>query len=844
MDVLAGLNPAQREAVLVTDGPLLILAGPGSGKTRVIAHRIAHLVSSEGVAPWRILAVTFTNKAARELRDRVHGLLGVEAESIALGTFHAICSRILRVDGGAIGIDRGFTIYDDADQMMLIKQAFVELSIDPKRVNPRAVLSVISRAKSEMIAPAPYARAAGDLFQEAVGRVYAVYQRLLDDNRALDFDDLITRTVELFQQNETVLAKYQQRYRYVLVDEFQDTNVAQYVMTRLLAAVHGNICVVGDPDQSIYAWRAADVRNILNFERDYPGAHVVLLEQNYRSTQTILDTARSIISHNAARKDKALWTENGHGLPVALLVGYDEQDEARMIADEIDRAIKGGDRPRDYAVMYRTNAQSRVLEEAFVARRMPYRLIGGTRFYQRREIKDCLAYLRVVNNPFDSVSLLRVINVPPRGIGQKTLDDLTHWAQSQALPLYSSLQLLEAVQHSDAPLEPSPRQRQGMPSTSLPLGEGEGEGPSPPRRKDTPSASLPLREGEGLSPPREDAPSLPHSLREEVPSLPLPLREGWGDGRRPPPFQQRTVTVLLRFLRTLNDLIEHSGTDGLSEFLEHLLVLTEYESFLKEQFDDGAERWENVRELVGVMKQYEQQDPSGLTPIQVPADGSELPELDERSKLAAFLEDVSLVTDVDEMEDRADAVTLITLHAAKGLEFPVVFITGLEEGLLPHMRSYDDPTQMEEERRLCYVGITRAKESLYLTRARRRMLMGGSSANPTSRFVKDIPSELVTAREGTDDRAPLSYGLVQVHQRVSSQADGWGQERETGPRGVPEQLAFKKGDQVRHATFGDGIVIDSHASGADQEVTVSFKGQNGMKKLLLSYAPMERINRP
>jgi DNA helicase-2/ATP-dependent DNA helicase PcrA len=761
MDVLAGLNPAQQEAVLAAGGPLLILAGPGSGKTRVIAHRIAHLVADDGVPPWRILAVTFTNKAARELRERVHNLLGVEAESVALGTFHAICSRILRVDGGAIGVDRGFTIYDDADQMALIKEAFVEVGIDPKRVNPRAVLSAISKAKSEMQAPS---RASGDLFQEAVSRVYDVYQRLLEDNRALDFDDLITKTVLLLRESEVLRGKYQQRYLHVMVDEFQDTNIAQYELTRILAEGHGNICVVGDPDQSIYAWRSADVRNILNFEHDYPSARVVLLEQNYRSTQTILDTAHSVIRRNTSRKEKALWTENGRGQPVGVLVGYDEQDEARQIAQEIDRAIRNGDRrPRDYAVMYRTNAQSRVLEEAFIARRMPYRLVGGTRFYQRREIKDCLAYLRAINNPFDSVSLLRVINVPPRGIGQKTVEDLTHWAQSQSLPLYSALQLLEAAQT-----------------------------------------------GETLS-------------------------------SASPPFQARTQTVLLRFLRTLNDLIERAQEESLSELLEHLLALIEYESFLRDQSDDGAERWENVCELVGVTRQYEQQDPAALMSVQLLDGDEDASAPDDRPKLAAFLEDVSLVTDVDELEDRADAITLITLHAAKGLEFPVVFITGLEEGLMPHNRSFDDPTQMEEERRLCYVGITRAKDSLYLTRARRRMLMGGSNANPTSRFIKDIPSELTHTREPAGVDAPLSYGLVQTHQRVLIPSDGHA--RGPGPREVPEDPAFAKGDQVRHATFGDGIVIDCRPSGGDQEVTVSFKGQHGMKKLLLSYAPMERIER-
>jgi ATP-dependent DNA helicase UvrD/PcrA len=763
MDVLAGLNPAQQEAVLICEGPLLILAGPGSGKTRVIAHRIAHLIANEDYAPWRVLAVTFTNKAARELRERVYALLGPEAESIALGTFHAICSRILRVDGGAIGVDRGFTIYDDADQMSLIRQTFIDLAIDPKRISQRAVLSTISKAKSELVGPGDFGRAAGDYFQEVAGRVYHAYQDLLDQNKALDFDDLITRTVALFRESSSVLAKYQERYRSVLVDEFQDTNVAQYQLTRMIAAGHQNICVVGDPDQSIYAWRSADIRNILNFEHDYPETRTIMLEQNYRSTQTILDTAQSIIRRNAGRKEKQLWTENGGGQPVTLLVGYDEQDEARLVAGEIEAEIKSGKRrPRDFAVMYRTNSQSRALEEALVARRLPYRLVGGTRFYQRREIKDVLAYLRVINNPFDSVSLLRIINTPTRGIGQKTLDDLTHWAQSQSLPIYSALQVLEAAQHGETEIAP-------------------------------------------------------------------------------PQFQSRTVSVLLRFLRLLNDLISRSETEGIGDLLEHLLVLTEYQAFLHEQFDDAADRWENVQELAGVIKQYEEassRETSPIVPLPV-----EIEEPEERSPLASFLADVSLVSDVDEFEERTDAITLITLHAAKGLEFSVVFITGLEEGLMPHMRSIQegDPLQMEEERRLCYVGVTRAKEQLYLTRAQRRMLMGSGTANPTSRFIKDIPAELITSRERVVSAAP-SYGLLRVHDRIQSPADGWSPPQQRRP--VPEGLAYAAGDKVRHAKFGEGIVIDCRETGADQEVTVAFKGEHGLKKLLLSFAPMERITRP
>ncbi|MGI8554185.1 MAG: ATP-dependent helicase, partial [Dehalococcoidia bacterium] len=459
MDMLAGLNPAQREAVLVTEGPLLILAGPGSGKTRVIAHRIAHLVADCAVPPRRIVAVTFTNKAAREMRERVLALLGPPAQELALGTFHAICSRILRIDGGSIGIDRGFTIYDDDDQIRLVKSALRELSLDPQRVNPRAVLSVISRAKSELTSQEAYAQAAGEYFQEVVARVFKVYQRLLQENRALDFDDLITRTVELFRVDQAALDKYRQRYLHVLVDEFQDTNISQYVLTRQLAAGHGNICVVGDPDQSIYAWRSADVRNILNFEKDFAGARVVYLEQNYRSTQTILDSAQNVISANSRRKEKGLWTENGQGQPVTLLVGADEQEEARLLVSEIERTTKRGRRPGDFAIMYRTNAQSRAIEEALVNRRIPYRLVGGTRFYNRKEVKDILAYLRAINNPFDSISLMRVINVPPRGIGARSLDDLLNWAHDQKLPVYSALQMLDARERGEeAPIARPPFQ--------------------------------------------------------------------------------------------------------------------------------------------------------------------------------------------------------------------------------------------------------------------------------------------------------------------------------------------------------------------------------------------------
>jgi len=741
MDILGPLNPAQREAVQVEGGPLLILAGPGSGKTRVIAHRIAYLVAERGVHPYRMLAVTFTNKAAREMRDRVVALLGEPALSITMGTFHAVCARFLRVDGEKIGIGRGFVIYDEADQVALIRRAMTGLELDQKRFQPRALLSVISRAKSELAGPAAYAQGVRSYFEEVVSRVYERYQALLGECNALDFDDLLMRTVVLFRESEDVLRRYQERYLHVLIDEFQDTNVAQYVLARQLAGGHGNICVVGDPDQSIYSWRSADLRNILNFERDYPGARVVLLEQNYRSTQTILDSAHSVISVNPQRKEKKLWTDKGQGSPVISYEAYDEEEEAALVALEVRSLLSDGrHRAGDIAVMYRTNAQSRPLEEAFVQAGIRYRLVGGTRFYERREIKDALAYLRLVHNPFDSVSLGRVINVPPRAIGQKTVEELTRWSSALRVPPYATLQMVADQERS---------KKEGLPV------EGQAH-----------------------------------------------------------PFGPRSTGALLTFLDLLNELIGEAPRRTPSQLLTLVLERTGYRRHLLEDFDDGEERWENVQELVNVAAQYD--------------------ELESASALPTFLEDVALVADTDEYDEKMDAVTLITLHAAKGLEFPVVFIVGMEEGILPHIRSYDDPAQMEEERRLCYVGITRCKERLYLLRAFRRHYMGLSAHNPASRFLKDIPSELIAA---------------------PAAAEGGTRDWEVGTRGrrralVPSseppdpqtEAAFAAGDRVRHSKFGEGVVVSCEVKGSDQEVTVVFKGEAGIKKLLLSFANLERVS--
>jgi DNA helicase-2/ATP-dependent DNA helicase PcrA len=741
MEILRDLNPAQREAVQHTQGPLLIVAGPGSGKTRVIAHRIAYLCAHEDVHPYRIVAVTFTNKAAREMRDRVFALLGEGAGSMWLGTFHAICARILRADGGAIGIERAFTIYDDDDQQALMRRVLGELGIDPRKFAPRAILSAISRAKSELASPAAYAASVRDYFGEITARAYERYQTLLEENNGLDFDDLIMRTVALLRGHEAVLEKYQQRLLHVLIDEFQDTNVAQYQLARQLAGGHGNICVVGDPDQSIYSWRSADIRNILNFERDYPNAKVVFLEQNYRSTQNILESAHAVISANQQRKEKQLWTEQSAGEPIVLFEAYNDTEEADFVASEVQELVKNGARPRDVAVMYRTNAQSRTLEEAFIREGVRYRIVGGTRFYERKEVRDIVAYLRLIYNPFDRVSFERVVNVPPRGIGDKTLDELDRWADDLGVPPYAALQLL-----------------------------------------------------------KEDRQPRPHRLAS------------------------RSVAVLLTFLDLLNSFIDEAKGRGPAALIGSVCerigyrghLLDEYRNEREDGLEGGMVRWENVQQLITLASEYDGMEPEAALP--------------------QLLEDVALVSDADGYDTQADAVTLITLHAAKGLEFPVVFIVGMEEGVLPHVRSFDDPNQLEEERRLCYVGITRAKEKLYLVRAFRRFFMGSTLHHPASRFLRDLPEQLIDARRTIDEgAAEMRYRGPSLARLRRGLAIG-------SPRpAAPSDAMFAAGDHVRHARFGDGVVVSCIVTPEDQEVTVAFKGGGGVKKLLLSYAPLERV---
>ncbi|MGK2965162.1 MAG: ATP-dependent helicase [Tepidiformaceae bacterium] len=713
--LLEGLNEAQLAAATHGEGAVLILAGPGSGKTRVITQRVAYLVREKRIAPWRILAVTFTNKAAREMRERAEALLGEDARSLHMGTFHSMCARWLRTDGAAIGVPPGFVIYDDADQVSLMKRILEDMQVDPRRFPPRSVLSAISGAKSELVTAEEFARRSTDYFGEVASRAYVRYEEALQAAGALDFDDLLVRAVQLFRTDTAAKKKYAERYLHVLVDEFQDTNIVQYVLARELASAHGNICVVGDPDQSIYSWRSADIRNILNFERDYPGCATYLLEQNYRSTQAILDAADAVIGKNPGRKQRKLWTDRGGGDLITTYEAYSDEDEGEFVAREISRLAVTGRRHGDIAVMYRTNAQSRAVEEALVRNRLPYRLVGGVRFYQRREVKDIIGYLRLIQNRADEASFARVINVPPRGIGDRTLQRLREVSARRGITLSDSCDLVAAG----------------------------GE------------------EAAGLG---------------------------------------RTATSVREFAHLMTSL--RAKADGrLGDLFDGILALTGYTKYLRTNEPEAEERLENLEQLRAVMQQYE--DVGG-----------------EDRDLSTFLHDVALVADVDELEGTADAVTLITLHAAKGLEFPVVFLLGMEEGVLPHIRSFDDPRQMEEERRLAYVGITRARDLLYLTRAYRRFLMGGASINPPSRFLSDIPQQLLQPYGGAS-RSYLQAATAPPPNEAFR----------------PAEAKYQAGVRVVHPKFGEGVVVSTQPNGGDIEIVIAFEGA-GVRRLLQSFAPL------
>ena len=747
-DLLQGLNPAQREAVETVDGPLLINAGPGSGKTRVITHRIAYIVHHCGVHPYRIMAATFTNKAAREMDDRLQRLVGTRAQSLSVGTFHAFCARLLRRDGEAMGLNRNYSIFDTDDQLSAIKQSMELAEVDPKGHPPRAILGVISRAKNVLSDSRGLARRAENYFEKTAARVYHHYEEIMARNNAVDFDDLLMKSVQLLEEYRFVREHYQDRYVHVMVDEFQDTNVAQYRLARLLAGDRQNICVVGDPDQSIYSWRSADIRNIPNFQRDYPGCKIIFLEQNYRSTSNILDAAQSVISNNRQRPDKRLFTENGDGVPVYVHETYNEEDEAGYVIGEADRLVREKKvKAGDCAIMYRVNAQSRALEEACLRRGMKYRLVGGVRFYQRKEVKDLLAFLRLVHNPLDDVSLMRVINVPPRGIGAKSVSLLTGWARDEGVPTFTAMQRILGAR------------REGQPCP----------------------VKLPRRAANSIA----DFANLVEDMANL--SVQLPASELIGEALELAGFRQH-----------------YQNADGRAA-----------------DRSDGQrpeERWENLMELRETAREFDAEDP---------ADG-----------LASLLERISLVAEVDNYEESEDSLTLITLHQAKGLEFPVVFIVGLEEGILPHYRSIETDAQsgtdaqVEEERRLCYVGMTRAQQRLYLLRAFRRGFMGSSGPTNASRFLGEIPEDLLAS---PDQSRPSDVTAA----KSTRQSPAMFQIPDAPA--APAKPAPGIGETVRHSSFGEGVVIDCLAIPGDHEVTVHFAGSVGIKRLLLSYAPLEKV---
>ncbi len=704
------------------DGPLLIFAGAGSGKTRVLTHRIAWLIQQGRAEPGEILAVTFTNKAAREMRSRVENLLNLAAGAIWMGTFHAIGVRILRRDGSADGIDRHFVIYDEADRLSVVKRVMNEMRLDEKRYPPGGMVALISGAKDEVINGEDQLKAAGTHNEELAARIRLRYDAFLEQNHALDFDDLLMRTVWLFDRHPDVLEKYQKRFKYIMVDEYQDTNRAQYLMVRHLASKHRNLAVVGDDDQSIYKFRGADVRNILSFEQDYPDAQIVKLEQNYRSTQVILDAAYHVIKANPNRAPKRLWTERPGGAKLVVAQTYDEQEEAQAVAREALRLVAEGDyRLGDIAVLYRTNAQSRALEEVLLRRGVPYRLIGGLRFYERREVKDVMAYLRLIANPQDTLSFSRIINVPRRKLGEKSLAQLGYWADAHGTTAWDALTRLDEMSE----LAPAAR-------------------------------------------------------------------------------------VALADFRDLIDEVRAASQERrLVETIDLLLLRTGYERYVKETGTDGDERWANVLELRGLASEYD-----GLPP----GEG-----------LQAFLEETALMSDVDTLDERVQGMTLITMHMVKGLEFPVVFMLGMEEGLFPHSRSLDSPEELEEERRLAYVGMTRAKDRLYLFHAFRRHLFGSANLNLPSRFLKDIPSDLVDGSAGIPQGVPEG-GMAPA--RVIEAA------RPSAPVELVQR--YKPGDQVEHRSWGRGSVLKSTMTRTDEEIIVKFD-RVGMKILAVSLAPIVKV---
>ncbi len=815
-NLVAGLNPQQAQAVTTVNGPVLVLAGPGSGKTRVLTRRIAYLIDEAGVAPWNIMAVTFTNKAAREMRERVELIFedkfgkpmpGQPARlgGLTIGTFHSVCARVMRVEAAAINFNRDWVIYDTADQLSLLRTLLRDMNLDEKKYSPQAIRAHISSQKNELITPEEHK--GQSYFDEIAGRVYVRYQAALQSNNAMDFDDLLMRTTLLMRDNIEIRTKYQQKWQYLLVDEFQDTNTAQYELLRLLANEpegKRNIFVVGDEDQSIYRFRGADYRNVDRFRRNYPEATVVLLEQNYRSTQAILDVANEVISNNRHRTPKKLRTsnENGRGMAVSVYEAYNEVEEAAYVLDEIERLV--GSRAFGYgdiALMYRTNAQSRALEEAFVMRGMKYKLVGGTRFYERKEIKDALSYLRLVHNPADTVALSRVINEPARGIGAKTLEALKGWAHDLGVNEYIALQILH-------------------------------HGPEKVARF--------------------------HDIY-----LPTLAYEA-------PPLSKRAEKALVDFVAMWEGWIKQHRSNAfqsVADLLDTVMQESSYTDALRDGTDEGEDRFANIQELRAVASQYQ----PGMVGLE-----------EDQNALAQFLEEVALVSDADSIEEGAGAVTLMTLHTAKGLEYSVVFMVGMEDGILPHSRSIEsgDTEDMDEERRLCYVGITRAKRRLYLVHAHKRGLWGSSEVQKPSRFFEHISANLLTGmvdrharREAAYDRSTSwegkgrrssstnwgnGSGSSSSNSKPPASKSYWAPEKSdvsptrssnaasfsdlskrTKPKPKPA-TKFKGRDSVQHEKFGVGTVIESNIIGGEEEVTVAFPGI-GIKRLLISMAGLKKL---
>ena len=736
-DCTYGLNPQQAEAVLNTEGPMLIMAGAGSGKTKVLTCRVANLLQ-KGVRPYRILAITFTNKAAAEMRERVNNMSGAAAKDVWLFTFHAFCARFLRMEIDKLpGYGGNFAIYDTADSQNLIKQVLKEMNLDDKRFQPAGILARISNAKNALQDAAAFAREAGDFYEQKVADIYARYQEKLQLNNALDFDDLLLLSIRLLQENKEVREKYQERFDYLLVDEYQDTNHAQYLLTKLLAAKHRNICVVGDADQSIYGWRGADIQNILDFEKDYPNAKVIKLEQNYRSTQIILDAANAVIENNAGRKPKNLWTDNKSGADIIYFQAADERDEARFVIEQLQNLQRTENKKLgDMAVLYRTNTQSRIFEEMLIKSGISYNMVGGLKFYERKEIKDIIAYLRVIFNPADSLSLLRIINVPKRGIGDATLAKIQDFANANSIGLF------EAVSNA---------------------------------------AQI----------------------------------EGLGN---------RFVTKLDDLAGTIFELMNLANEAPVEDVINRVLTDTGYlEELENERTPQAQSRIDNLHELISVAQEF--------------ADG------DEENNLENFLAHVALVSDIDDAELGEDAITLMTLHSSKGLEFPVVFLAGMEEGLFPHARTLMDETEVEEERRLCYVGITRAKEKLFLSSAKMRTIYGNTVSYPPSRFLQEIPAKLVKTVK-RQSRPTALENFKQATEKRSNWSSNFNPRSfmPVGkyPAGAGTSDRFKTGDRVSHSKWGSGMVVSVKDTDDGQEVKVAFAGA-GVRSLLTKYAVLKKL---